>query len=373
MTWLSILALLCSLTCPATSLGIGSLNLLTHRSAAPKSSLQNRAAQRVGELWLPQDIYAGSTFFDNFTFWEQADPTKGQVSYVNSSTAFANGLAYVQADGAVVMKGDDFTVLPPGAARDSVRITSNANYTGGLFILDLNQAPWGCGVWPAWWTVGPNWPGGGEIDIIEGVHDNTHNQVTWHTNPGCSLTNTGNYTGTKDDCDANVDDNAGCGVTDWSRDSYGPQFDAGGGGIYAMLWDETGIAVWYFYRNAIPDDITNLSPQPSGWSEPSAYLSPQNCNLTEFFYQHQIVFDITFCGVWAGNSYATSGCPGTCSDRIQDPNNFVNASWSINSLRVYSKEIVYGASGSLGGPAAPSIQVTLLASLTLCVLALLLL
>lgn len=27
----------------------------------------------------------------------------------------------------------------------------------------------------------------GEIDIIEGVHDNEHNQVTWHTNDGMIL------------------------------------------------------------------------------------------------------------------------------------------------------------------------------------------
>lgn len=26
----------------------------------------------------------------------------------------------------------------------------------------------------------------GEIDIIEGVHDNEHNQVTWHTSAGYS-------------------------------------------------------------------------------------------------------------------------------------------------------------------------------------------
>ena len=32
--------------------------------------------------------------------------------------------------------------------------------------------------------------------------------------------------------------------------------------------------------------------------------------------------DITFCGDWAGNSYATSGCPGTCAERLQDPKNF---------------------------------------------------
>jgi len=29
--------------------------------------------------------------------------------------------------------------------RDSIRIESIATYNTGLFILDLNQAPWGCG------------------------------------------------------------------------------------------------------------------------------------------------------------------------------------------------------------------------------------
>ena len=104
----------------------------------------------------------------------------------------------------------------------SVRIYSQATYNNGLFILDLNTAPWGCGsypfsfdwstyldasvikaVWPAFWTVGADWPSvraqtffgilypyltaifqGGEIDILEGVHDNQHNQIAWHTSPG---------------------------------------------------------------------------------------------------------------------------------------------------------------------------------------------
>lgn len=25
--------------------------------------------------------------------------------------------------------------------------------------------PFGCGTWPAYWLVGPNWPSGGEIDV----------------------------------------------------------------------------------------------------------------------------------------------------------------------------------------------------------------
>ena len=44
-------------------------------------------------------------------------------------------------------------------------------------------------------TAGPNWPYGGEIDILEGVHNNENNQVTWHTGPGCSLTSNDNFTG----------------------------------------------------------------------------------------------------------------------------------------------------------------------------------
>ena len=34
------------------------------------------------------------------------------------------------------------------------------------------------------------------------------------------------------------------------------------------------------------------------------------------------VIDITFCGDWAGNDYATSGCPGTCPERLMDPTNY---------------------------------------------------
>ena len=62
--------------------------------------------------------------------------------------------------------------------------------------------PIGCGTWPAgillfhvlfsinWllvWLVGPNWPNGGEVDIIEGVNVNVVNQATLHTSSGCTM------------------------------------------------------------------------------------------------------------------------------------------------------------------------------------------
>jgi len=148
-------------------------------------------------VWTVEDTYKGQDFFDYFEFFTGPDPTNGQVNYTDRATAFADGLAYVTSDDIVVMKGDNTTWLASGQNRNSVRISSYKQYNTGLFILDLDMAPWGCGVWPAWWTVGGGqWPYTGEIDIIEGVHDNEHNQVTWHTGPNCNLTQNANFTGT---------------------------------------------------------------------------------------------------------------------------------------------------------------------------------
>jgi len=302
-------------------------------------------------VWTIQDVYEGDNFFPQFTFFTGADPTHGTVNYVDQDTAFNDTLAYVDSDGHVIMKGDDTTFLPLGTNRNSVRVSSIPQYNTGLFILDLNRAPWGCGTWPAWWTLGGGqWPYTGEIDIVEGVHDNEHNQVTWHTGENCTLTPTNNFTGTivttngqpNLDCYGNLNDNAGCGITAWSEASYGPTFDAAGGGVFAMKWDELGIGIWNFYRSAVPQDITDGEPVPSSWTKPVAYLEPSGCDPIANFVNHSIIFDITFCGDWAGNSYASSGCPGNCSSQLMDPANFVNASWDINSLKVYKKQFISG-------------------------------
>lgn len=44
-------------------------------------------------------------------------------------------------------------------------------------------------------------------------------------------------------CNGLLSGNAGCGVIEWSRASYGPFFDSQGGGVFAMKWDENGIAI----------------------------------------------------------------------------------------------------------------------------------
>jgi len=78
-----------------------------------------------------------------------------------------------------------------------------------------------------------------------------------------------------------------------------------------------------------------------------------------------IIFDITFCGDWAGNSYATSGCPGTCEERLQNPKNFENATWIINDLKVYRKQPMYG---TVGASSARTISPTWLPFMSVAVL-----
>jgi len=51
-----------------------------------------------------------------------------------------------------------------------VRVESKKKYRGGLFLLDVNHMPTGCGTWPAYWMCGDHWPHNGEIDILEGVN-----------------------------------------------------------------------------------------------------------------------------------------------------------------------------------------------------------
>ncbi|KAF8203636.1 glycoside hydrolase family 16 protein [Pholiota molesta] len=276
-------------------------------------------------VWLPFDEYLGKTFYDRWNFYDGPDPTR----YVNRTTALANRLVYIQNDGKVIMKADNTTKLAKGVYRERLHIIAH-HRTGLSELIVVLFKP----VWPAFWTFGDDWPNNGEIDIIEGVHDNEHNQVAFHTADGCHLNSSTDITGTiqltstgknQTNCYALINDNAGCGITEWR------------GGIFAMKWDENDISVWSFYRAAIPVDVTAGSPTPSAWGIPSAKLDSSMCNISKFFSNHSIIF-----GDWAGNSYATSGCPGTCEERLMDPANFANATWSINSLKIYTKQNLTG-------------------------------
>lgn len=138
------------------------------------------------------------------------------------------------------------------------------------------------------WMVGPNWPNQGEIDIYEGVHLNTYNQMTLHSSPGCVPTYSG-QSGThvsEADCGAGGGFN-GCGVQSNSATSYGTAFNARGGGVYATLWTSSGIKVWYFPSDSVPSNIRSGNPDPNSWGTPQANFA--GCNFDAKFSNMNIV------------------------------------------------------------------------------------
>ncbi|KAF5350269.1 hypothetical protein D9758_007777 [Tetrapyrgos nigripes] len=286
-----------------------------------------------------EDHYSGQDFLDQWNFFDRADPTHGNVDYQSKADAVKKGLAYVQDDGTAVLRVDNTTHLSPGQNRASVRISSKKKYNGGLFIADFFTMPHGCSLWPAYWSVGPNWPSGGEIDILEGRNTQSKNQMTLHTSHGCSVvkdavskivsSTVGNL-----QCASSGNDNTGCGFHDADERSYGHNFNINGGGVYAHLWNSKGITVWFFSRSEIPEDITSKNPNPDKWGTPSAFWAADSCSM-DHFSDHSLVIDTTLCGDLAGNTFSGDGCPGSCSAFIQDPNNFHTARWKLNYISVY--------------------------------------
>nr|AHI42991.1 endo 1,3-beta glucanase [Phanerodontia chrysosporium] len=288
------------------------------------------------------DNYVGSTFLSAFVHEAIADPTHGRVNYVNQATAVAKNLTFASGN-TLILRADDTTVLSPsGPGRNSVRIRSVKAYTTHVAIIDVRHMPQGCGTWPAFWeTDGSDWPNGGEVDIIEGVNDQSPNAMTLHTGANCNMPASRAETGTPTglNCDVNTDGNTGCGVQAPTANSYGPALNAIGGGWYAMERTNNFIKVWFFPRNGnTPSDLKNgaSSINTDNWGTPTALFPNTNCDIGSHFDQNNIIINLTFCGDWAGAVYGNSGCPSTCVDYVNNnPSAFKNAYWDIAAVRVY--------------------------------------
>ncbi|KAJ0421848.1 concanavalin A-like lectin/glucanase domain-containing protein [Aspergillus carlsbadensis] len=296
------------------------------------------AAGSVSAAYILRDDYSPDSFFDKFSFFTDHDPTNGFVDYVDRGTAHNAGLI---STGSSVYMGVDHTNIA-SSGRQSVRLSSTQTYHHGLFIIDLGHIPTGCGTWPAFWILGPDWPSGGEIDIIENVNEATNNHMTLHTSDGCSIEPTG-FSGSllTSNCYVQApgqENSAGCGIQATSSNSYGAGFNSAGGGVYATEWTGNAISIWFFPRSSIPGDISSGNPNPSSWGIPPVARFAGSCDIDSHFTNMQIIFDITFCGDWAGNVWGSDPCSahGSCQNYVaNNPSAFSQTYWDINSLRVY--------------------------------------
>jgi len=214
---------------------------------------------------------------------------------------------------------------------------------------------YGCSVWPAFWTVGANWPDGGEIDIVEGVNNNP-TLVLFLASPAspmsplCAGINTLSI--------------PAVGLTvlplrrhllpqmavrlsrvmylTWTAEVH-PRMTLvvhcpipiaallvkTSSGVFALLRDDnTGIKIWHFARNSIPLDAHSGKPDPSSWPPSSAFLSTADYDIASHFSPQHLVLDTTLCGGWGGGEYPSSGCPGSCAEHVSKGENFVGMSFT---------------------------------------------
>ncbi|KAF7362471.1 GH16 domain-containing protein [Mycena venus] len=333
----------------------GHVTSTTKKAAGTATGTGTAPGATTTSAWQLTQSYAGSSFFDGWDFWDTADPTHGAVDYVSQTDAQSANLVEINPAGNAVMRVE--TTPTVASVRKSIRITTQQSFTGGLVIMDAVHMPTGCATWPAFWSNGPNWPTGGEIDIVEGVNDYTNNQATIHTAPGCNLpTDIPAQLGASamavtggTDCAAATSGNAGCGMQSSSSQSFGSGFNSNGGGVYAMKWDSSGISVYFFGRASVPSDIDAGAPQPQTWGLPMAHWPASNCNPWQYFYTHVAIFDTTLCGDWAGSAWTASGPPGqeqscatrtgfsTCEAFVQGSGaSFADAYWEVKSVKFYN-------------------------------------
>ena len=140
---------------------------------------------------------------------------------------------------------------------------------------------------------------------IEGVNDQSPNAMTLHTSANCNMPASRSMTGhaTGNNCDVNTSNNAGCGVQAPTSQSYGPSFNAIGGGIYAMERTNNFIKVWFFPRNSnIPGDVQGAaSINTDNWVSRLQAI-PSGASLTNgspgyshrFLPQHQLQSCVSF-------------------------------------------------------------------------------
>ncbi|KAL5341105.1 concanavalin A-like lectin/glucanase domain-containing protein [Aspergillus crustosus] len=300
---------------------------------------------QAAESYKLQNSWEGQNILSHFDFFDRADPTNGFVTYVNQSYGEDAGLVKITDTGSLYLGVDYESVLTAdGPGRESVRIESNEYFDQGLYVVDIQHMPGSiCGTWPAFWTVGPEWPYDGEIDFIEGVNLHEANKIVLHTSGSCDVGGKHDMSGdlTSSEC-GDASGTIGC-VVEGQQGSSGTPFNKQGGGVYAMEWQKEYLKIWFFPRSSIPASLTAGRPDTSTFGTPMAHLQG-TCNFGERFSHQKLILDTTFCGDWAGNVYGDSGCPisdpsnpmQSCVNYVaQNPAEFENAYWELNSIKVY--------------------------------------
>jgi len=308
-----------------------SFGVILSEAATYKLDTTYDASNFLSSFWFDTKDYTGDD--------RMKPPKPACLQYVNEQDALSGGLFNTK-NGKIYL-GADHTKNTH--KRSSTKVKSHKQFNqGNLFIMQLDHMPGGCGTWPAWWLVGPDWPSGGEIDIIEQVNDAKHDQTTLHTENGCYRKSgpiTGGTPDHQDTCYVEVNYNAGCAFKNDNPTSFGSAFNNVGGGAYALLWDSYGIRAWMWNTGKIPQDVLNASPDPETWGNPYANFEFGSSCEAHYFSDMTMIINTELCGQWAGPTFKND-CPQyasqTCEEFIYTGANMKEAYWLIDNIKIYS-------------------------------------
>jgi|GEM_PF-993775 len=294
-----------------------------------------------------------------FTTFPHDDPTEGDVVYDRSQWINPVMIELKKAEGLylyVKSRGDSLKF-------DSVRLTSKAYYnlddeTPGIVFVFKGELPSARGLWPAWWLNGSmqetwiyegneqsitdsnldhysgrgrfyntpsavnvtDWPGAGEIDIIETINGTNVIHNTIHTCPQMCDSKWNNDDEIINCANATPHDpNSGCSGTPYETTSPA--------GTFACVWERSSIRFYFWSPNEevrFAGGPLSGKPDPDLWNAENlkneVQLLETDAECDETLHQEwqcascdssssctfknmKVIFNITLCGKWAGAEF----------------------------------------------------------------------
>lgn len=197
------------------------------------------------------------------------------------------------------------------------------------------------------------WPTSGEIDIVEGVSLKKQSLAALHVADVSKIDgDNSDQTGITQQNNCNYNDPAygsgknptGCGILDGSTSSFGSGVQNSGGRVVAMEWTDDFIRVWSWAKGSTPSDVLGGTPNPDSWGKPAQLFDGANAHIKDRFGAQKMIFDTTFCGDWAGQTWADDGCVAktgfqTCKEYVAfRGSDFTESYWELNAVKIYQKK-----------------------------------
>ena len=216
---------------------------------------------------------SGDAFFEDWTFVTD-NLVHGAQQYEAKAEALRDGLAYTQNGTAIIRVGG---LGSQPYTRKSVRMHTNhawSPHQSFVALLRYEHLPFGCSVWPSFWSVNSDrvWPGGGELDILEYANAEG-SSASFHTShPGCYVQTWKVY---QKIFGGDMPGSADCLTDYWnaapkmgcrpSQHSHRGDWWSGNPGIVGAEWMAEHVKVFHIPEDRIPEDIHSGNPEPGTW------------------------------------------------------------------------------------------------------------